>query len=640
MNLPAIAPLLLFLVPAVQESDEIGLPSVFSDGMVLQRDSEVPFWGWTTPGTEVRVRGSWNVDSATSALADSNGRFEAHLPTPGAGGPFEVTIDTSSTSQTLTDVLIGEVWLCSGQSNMEWPLEAIIEHARKNADHLPRPTLEIERPQVRYFDVERAIATSPERDCRGAWRATVGEDALDCTAVGYFFACELQEALGVPIGLLDSNWGGTRSEAWTSLQAIARFPRHVKDLRSDLDEADPTPTTAQLEFWANAAPAPGDDSGWATQALPALIEDGPIGVHDGVFRMRRTITIPNSWTGVDLTLELPPIDDLDLTLWNGEPIGTTLARGGWNTPRTYSVPAALVNAAQNTIEIVGLDTGGAGGMRNAEAPFRISTHSESLEIAGEWNVRAGATMAGVPTVPYADAFDQHSPTALYNGMIAPLVPYGMRGVTWYQGESNSGDPENYRAVFPALIKDWRVQWNAPELPFYFVQLAPHDYGGNGLPDRNVAETRDAQAAALSLPYTGMALTADIGWRENIHPLDKWNVGRRLALFALHDIHGKTEIEPWGPMVAGTETKDGALIVQFDHTGDGLHARGPLAHFEIAGPNGEFIAAQAEITKSGNAVVLEADGIAHPTRARYLWTDAAEATLFGGTGLPAAPFRTR
>lgn len=638
MNSLALVPLLLVVPSPQEQKSDLELPAVFSNGMVLQRDSEVPLWGWTAPGSEVRVRGSWDGASTVNARADANGRFEALLRTPGAGGPFEVTLESGASSRTLDDVLVGEVWLCSGQSNMEWPLAAIIEHARADAD-LPDATLAIERPDVRYFDVERAIAKSPVTGCEGEWRAAVGDDALDCTAVGYFFACELQEALGVPIGLLDSNWGGTRSEAWTSPRTIAKFPRHAVELQSVLADVDAKPTEAQLAFWSEASSAPADDAEWIRQDLPALIEDGPLGEHDGIFRMARTIVLPDGWIGADLTLEIPPVDDLDLTLWNGEPIGTTLARGGWNTPRSYRIPGALVNATRNRIEIVGLDTGGAGGMGDADAPFRVSKSAETLELAGEWRLLAGPEIADVPRVPYADAFDQHTPTALFNGMIAPLVPYGVRGVTWYQGESNAQDPGNYREMFPAMIVDWREHWDAPELPFYFVQLAPHDYGGDGEPDRNVAETRDAQAAALELPATGMALTADIGWRENIHPLDKWNVGKRLALFALHDIHGETDLEPWGPMLSGTEPYGGALTVRFDHTAGGLEARGELAHFEIASDDGAFVPARAEITESGDAVVLKANGISRPTRARYLWSDSAEATLFGGTGLPAAPFHT-
>lgn len=642
-----ISSLLLSAAALISSADfasaELRLPAIFSDGMVLQQKSLVQVWGWATPGEEVTVKGGWlgSWVAGTTAVAGDDGKWSLEIHTPEAGGPMTLNIWGEGVEVTLKDVLIGEVWLCSGQSNMQWELEKIIEHAREQTK-LPKDTLDVKRPNIRFFDVARATAQTPLDDCTGKWGQAVGDEANRCSAVGYFFACELQDALGVPVGLLDSNWGGTRAEAWTSDDTIRTFRRHATDLDLALAPSDTAVRDVETAYWERVrevVPEASGDQSWLKQELPGLIEGGPIGDFDGSFTYRKTIFLPKTWLGKEVHLDMPAIDDLDVTLWNGTVIGSTVERQGWSKPRRYVVPAELVVNLKVVIEIHGVDTGGAGGMARGE-DFQLRSGPEALGLRSEWEVRRGAAAAELPRPPYQQAFNHQSPTSLFNGMIAPLVPYGIRGVTWYQGESNRKDPANYRLVFPSLIVDWRQKWDAPELPFYFVQLAPHDYDRDGQPDLNVAETRDAQAAALSLPATGMALTADIGWPQNIHPLNKWEVGRRLALFALRDLHGRSDIEPNGPTFGAAIEEGSSLRLEFDHLAGELTAPAALEHFEIAGADGSFVPASAVLSDDKKSIVVSADGVTSPKRARYLWSDAAEATVFGGTGLPMAPFQSK
>ncbi len=631
------------------------LPAVISDGMVLQAKAKVPIWGFAKPGTQVSVKGGWlgSWIAGEVGTADENGRWEVEISTPEAGGPFTIAIGSGGEQVTVKDILLGEVFLCSGQSNMQWELERVIDAARE-AGQASKSALALDRPNVRFFTVGRKAVLEPQTDCVGSWRSAKGDDALECSALSYFFACELQDKLGVPIGLLNSSWGGTPVESWTSREIVSLFPDQktkLERVRASAGSPKGEVLAADRAYWQSVIDAAYwtqnfidsnfDDSHWSTQSQPALFEGGPIDQnHDGIAWYRKSVDIPDLWIGKELTLSLPAIDDLDGTYFDGRLVGSHTAPGSWNKPRLYRIPAELTATSPAVITVCAFDTGGAGGFGGRQ-PMELRLGEESIDLSGEWRVREGLSVRAVPKAPGGIALNQNTPSALYAGMIAPLIPYRVNGMLWYQGESNVSRPEEYRMLFPSMIVDWRERFRDEETPFYFVQLAPYDYGGNGAPDRHVAELRDAQAAALQLPATGMALTADIGVRGDIHPKNKWELGRRMMLFAMRDLYGDETVEPEGPTATQAVRAKGAIMVAFSHQAGGLSAPGELTGFEIAGKDGNFVPATATIVPGDPAMIrVLGKGVTEPVWARYLWSDAEEASVFGGTGLPVAPFKIR
>lgn len=633
---------------------ELTVPAIIASGMVLQQQAAVPLWGTAAPGATVQVAAEWSEGRTTvaEAVADAEGRWTARLDTPQAStDPASITIRTGDETIELEDVLVGEVWLCSGQSNMVWELEHIVEAARKSGE-LPPSKTSLEPANIRHFTVPRSLALEPQTVGGGKWLDASGSDALGCSAVAYFFAQRIQEDLGVPIGLIVSAWGGTPAESWVPEKVVAAFPDHAKAL-ADVRANDgvTTVSAAQVaEFWDAAddeayfarrfRTAEFDDSHWDRTAVPTSFGSIGLGNFNGVVWFRTEVDVPPSWKGQDLELQLPPLDDVDETLWNGKRVGSEVAVGAWSIKRRYTIPASDVTAGRASLTIRILDTGGYGGFGSGE--MRLVKGDEWIELAGEWRYRKGVTAEQAGTPPRPPQLKQHTPSALFNAMISPLRPFGVRGVLWYQGESNRERPTEYRHLFPALIVDWRTQWDNMELPFYYVQIAPYDYDLEPEEIGSVAQLREAQAIAAKLPRTGMALTADIGNPKNIHPKNKWEVGRRLALFALRDLYAQGDLEPNGPTFRDARVEGATLVLGFDHVAGRLHGtsdEGGLEHFELQASDGRFVPATATISADGQSVLLQAADVTSPTGARYLWSDRAESTLAGGTGLPVAPFRT-
>lgn len=650
-TLPRLAVLAAAALLSPSALAQIQLPAVLSEGMVLQRESEVPIWGWAEPGTEVSAKGGWMGSwiAATSTTTDETGRWELKLRTPEATTePTSLSIWTRSETVNIAKVHVGEVLLCSGQSNMQWELHRI-SGAIAAAEGMRRDTQTFNRPGIHFFTVGRRASVEPQKDCAGAWRPAAGDGATDCSAVAYFTACELQDKLGVPVGLINTSWGGTPIEAWTSREIIERFPRHAKTLDLVGADDDKGPSEAAKKFWADVqgeaywsesfVDPRFDDSEWPEEQQPATFKEGHLGNHDGIGWFRRTVTLPQGWEGEELTLYLPPVDDLDGTFINGKLIGSTLTKGAWSQPRAYRVPAEVNDRPQLVICVSCLDTGGTGGFGNS-GEMLLAKGNEGVDLSGPWRVRRGIPKSAVPEIPYTRGVDHWTPSALYGGMIEPVRPYGVRAMLWYQGEANVSVPEEYRMVFPAMIVDWRERWGR-EVPFYLVQLAPFDYGERAAKGRPVARLRDAQASAMALPMVGMALTNDIGNPSDIHPVNKWEVGRRLALWILRD-HFDGEVDPMGPTPKEV-TADGAkLKVVFEHAAGGVHHKGEgaIGGFELAAAEGdEWVVATAELVDDGAAVILTAEGLTAPARARYLWNDRGEGTLLNAAGIPVTPFQT-
>lgn len=626
---------------------EVRLPAVLSSGMVVQSQSEAAIWGVAQPGERIEVGASWGARASATAGAD--GRFLARLPTPAASDSRHRIEVKGSSTVVLEDVLAGEVWLCGGQSNMEWAFAfggvRDAEAERQAADD----------PLVRLFDVPNVVSATPLADCEARWQPVTPETIRGFSCVGWFFARELRRALGVPVGLVGVNWGGTVAQAWMRREALAPFTRLAPELDwvenaaaaqargedpaalawagwfAELDERD----LGVRNGWA----APDfDDAGWSEAALPdpfALLAPG----FDGSVWYRRTLeTLPHELVGAELRLALGPIDDMDQCFFDGHEVGALQVHGRWTEPRRYAIPAELATPGRHVLAVRVVDTGGGGGILGDEGRAvtlaRADGSGPPLSLAGTWKRRIGAGNDALPAFPSVGGqLHPNVASVLWNGMVAPIVPLAIRGALWYQGESNRGRPAEYLALMEALIADWRSQFGRPEFPFYFVQIAPFGYDGTRVA---TAELRQAQLETLAVPHTGMAVTMDIGDPRDIHPANKQEVGRRLALWALAKSYGR-DVGAWsGPLYRSHAIEGAAVRVRFDHAEGGLVAKGgPLTDFELRDAAGAWHPAQATI--DGDTVLVRSPAVPSPTDVRFGFADACSPNLFNAAGLPASPF---
>ncbi len=638
--------LLLLLVALVTvEGASLQLPKILGDHMVLQQKSFAKIWGWAGPEQVVKVTTSWN-EKTYRVVADQEGNWEVSVATGKAGGPYTVSIEADVT-RVLKDILLGEVWICSGQSNMEWQLR----RAETAAEEIPLASF----PEIRLFTVEKNIATRPNKDLNGSWELCNPESAVNFSAVGYFFGKMLHQELGVPVGLVNTSWGGTPSESWTSRETLSTFgdfDQQLEELYGSTDEDMEKAHKEQFrmekmiknqqdfenkenigfkEGWMNAD---FDDSSWDQTTCPAewsSLEE--IGMLEGVVWMRKWITLPFQWKGKALTLELGPVDEMDMTYINGIEVGTSRNIADWNTPRIYQVPASELSNGQLLLSIRIVNTNAQGGLIGKPEQLKIYPSENSEEkpvlLAGQWKYKIAYAFPEVPMV-----FNSHTPSVLYNGMLYPLKNMAIKGAIWYQGESNQTRAMQYRTIFPGMIEDWRATWNQGAFPFYFVQIAPYNYGG----EQTSVELREAQFLTLSkVKHTGMAVTMDIGNPDDIHPTNKRDVGKRLALWALAKDYGKDVVYS-GPLYREQTIEDNKIRIHFSFTGSGLEARGgPLTHFEIAGEDQVYHPADAVI--DGETVVVSAAKVTSPVAVRYAWSNTAEPNLSNEEGLPASSFCT-
>ena len=639
----SLTPLIL-LALALPAAAQLKLPAVIGDHMVLQHGDAARIWGWGEPDTAVVVTPSWTSASTTVQVA-ADGRWSVSIAATEAGGPHTISIESGQESIALSDVLIGEVWVCSGQSNMEWNLHNTNEGAEliASASH----------PRIHFFDVPHVVTTSKQVDCVGQWRVCDPTTVGGFSAIGYLFGRELLQALDMPVGLIGSNWGGTRAEAWTSEAALrAAFPEFDDEL-DEMAELRANPNAGsdlndrRQAWWKGVEDKdPGmkgrwmeagfDDSAWATATLPGVWKDLGLEGFDGCLWYRATVDLPASWSGQELVLELGPIDDMDLTYFNGVLVGESRGGGSWTTPRAYAIPAGSVQTGTNTIAVCAVDTGGVGRMGSEPEGMRLVQKSggEKLALAGEWRWSRGVALGELGGFPNTGWMNQHRPSVLSKGMLEPILPYTIRGAIWYQGESNRGRAVQYRSLFPAMITDWRDRWGIGDFPFLFVQLAPFGYGGD---KGQLSELREAQTMALDLPNTGMAVTMDIGNPDDIHPRNKQDVGHRLALWALAKTYGQDVGEYSGPLYAGVKVEGGKLRVSLTHAKGLTSGDSPPSHFTIAGEDQTFHPAQATI--DGETVVVWSEAVSAPVAVRYAWGARDEPNLKNGAGLPAPSFRT-
>jgi sialate O-acetylesterase len=621
---------------------EVTLPKIFSSNMVLQQGIEIPVWGWAESGERIRV--SFNNETVR-IRADNEGNWMVNLPVQEYGGPYTLTINGQNTIE-FTNVMVGEVWIASGQSNMEWRVDQ-----SNNAD---KEIAAASYPSIRLFTVPKAVAQFPQDDISGGeWVECSPETIGAFSAVAYFFGRNLHEELHVPIGLIHSSWGGTVAETWISGNTINNDPDFKNQLtelqQMDLDQYRQAKLEQIREILGGEVPTEDkgmvdgkpvwsgldyNDSNWRSIKTPMYWENqGYIDI-DGIGWYRKEITLNEEQTNSNLTLHLGKIDDSDITFFNGIEIGRT--ENMYDEERIYSIDKKYLKPGNNMIVVRVHDTGGNGGIWGDPENQFLAIGNEKKDISGDWKFRISKAEVGAVNVG-----PNSYPTLLFNAMINPLVPFGIKGAIWYQGESNAGRAKQYQRIFPSLINDWRNHWQQGDFPFLFVSLANYMQPLEKPAESSWAELREAQTMTLSLPNTGMALAIDIGEADDIHPKNKQDVGKRLALDAFKIAYSRDVVNS-GPMYKSVDFRNGKAFVTFSEIGSGLKIKdkyGYLKGFSIAGPDKKFHWAKAELINE-NTVAVYSDEVLNPAAVRYGWADNPnDVNLYNQEGLPANPFRT-
>jgi len=628
--------IVLICIFCISISANVTLPRIFSDNMVLQRNTLIPVWGWSNPYEKVEVE----FNNQTKKIkADKTGKWIVKLDSENAGGPYELVVKGINTIQ-IKNVLVGEVWICSGQSNMAFTVSEVSNAEKEMND--------AEYPFIREFAVEKDISSFPKEDVKGGtWKVCNKSTVGDYTAVGFFFAKKIYEELKIPIGLIHSSWGGTDSESWTSREAFEssdEFKEMIKEMpKVSLDSISNAYIKMQekrIEALHGIKISNKDtatykeislnDADWPEIDEPNEWENQELGEIDGVVWLRKTVQLAANDAGKAATIELAMIFDEDITYINGVEVGRN---DRYNAIRKYAIPEGLLMEGKNVIAIRIVDNGFTGGIFGKAEDLKICTANAVIPLHGKWKYRVESIFSNIGKNSY--------PSLLYNAMINPLIPFAFQGVLWYQGESNAWRAYQYRKAFPLLINDWRKKWGRGDFPFYFVQLSSYNISnGNSNNGSRWAELREAQTLTLQLPNTGMCVTTDIGNPNDVHPTNKQDVGKRLAAIALNKIYEKN-IVCTGPSFKSIEIKGNRIIASFENIGSGLSTPdkyGYIKGFEIAGNDQLFYYAKAYI--DDNKVVIYNEKVTNPVDIHFGWADdASDNNLYNIEGFPAGPFRT-
>jgi sialate O-acetylesterase len=631
--------IIVFLFICQHAHAQVKLPRLISDGMVMQRDAEVRVWGWAAEGEKVTVHFNNKI---YQAITDATGKWFVTLPSMKAGGPYIMTIEASNTV-VVKDILIGDVWICSGQSNMALPMERVKE---RYADVIAKA----ENLAIRNFFLSTQYEFKKLRDDvpSGSWEPATPASVLKFGATAYFFAKAIYEKYRIPIGLINASVGGSPADAWLSPEALKKFPEQMKEAERFKNDAviDSILSTdrARGRAWYNYIRQ--HDAGysgakrwydttytatdWPVMNIPGYWSEQGLSNLNGVVWYRKEIDIPASMAQQPAKLLLGCIVDSDSVYINGVLVGTT---GYRYPPRRYTVPAGLLKPGKNIVVIRVINTIGKGGFVEDKV-YQLSNANATVNLSGSWQYRVGAVADPLPPT----TFIQYKPGGLFNAMIAPLLHFPMKGVIWYQGESNTGRANTYHAEFRTLIEDWRRHWSQGDFPFIYVQLA--NYMPIAASETGWAELREAQLKTLSVPNTGMAVTVDIGEWNDLHPLNKEDVGKRLARAAQHIAYGEKSVVYSGPIYQSMKIVGDKIVLRFANTGSGLVTKNnePLKYIVIAGADKKSVPANAKI--EGNTIVVWSPEVKKPVAVRYAFIDNPQgANLYNKEGLPASPFRT-
>lgn len=623
---------------------QVKLPQLVRDSMVLQRDIKLKIWGWASKGEKVNVKFNGKSYKTTTG---TDGKWSVLLSPAKAGGPY--TMDISASNKiTLKEILVGDVWFCSGQSNMVHQMNIHdVTYAKDIA--------EANYPEIRHFWIPTLTSLEGPKDNlpTGYWKWANPVDIRPFSAVAYFFARNLYEKYHVPIGLINASVGGTPIEAWTSEEGLKDFPALLSTIQKNKDTAYINGLTRRVfNNNPNRQPPPVQDKGitgpktwydvtytpkgWKTIAVPGYWEDQGIRDLNGVVWYRKEIEVPASMAGKQAKVFLGRIVDADVLYINGKQVGNTTYM---YPQRRYNVPADVLKAGKNTIVVKVTNNGGKGGFV-PDKPYCLFAGNDTIDLKGYWQYKVGEVFIPRGGQGFGGGISaQNQPAALYNAMVAPAINYGIKGFLWYQGESNSGRAAEYTKLQPVQIVDWRNKWQQGDVPFLFVQL-PNFMDANYVPSESQwAELREAQLKSISVPNTGMAVGIDLGEWNDIHPDNKKDVGERLALIARKLSYGENIVYS-GPLFQSATIESNKIIISFTNTGSGLISNDGegLNEFAIAGADKKFVWAKTKI--QDDKIVVWSDEIANPVYVRYAWADnPVNPNLYNKEGLPASPFRT-
>lgn len=635
---------ILFLLPALNA--QVKLPQLIRDSMILQREVKIKIWGWAAKDEKVMVKFNGKTHKTKTA---KDGKWFVWLPPMKAGGPYTMDI-AGSNKITLKEILIGDVWICSGQSNMVHQLNIHdVTYAKDIA--------EANYPQIRQFWIPTLTSLEGPKDDlpTGFWKSAIPGDIRPFSAVAYFFARKIYDKYHIPIGLINASVGGPPIEAWISEEGLKDFPGSINTIQKNKDTAYINELNRNFASSSKKPPVPSQDKGltgpktwydttyvppvggWKNINIPGYWEDQGIKDLNGVVWYRKEINVPSSMTGIPARVFLGRIVDADILYINGKQVGNTTYQ---YPQRRYHLPKDLLKAGKNIFVVKVTNTAGKGGFV-PDKPYCVFAGKDTIDLKGYWQYKVGEVYSprnGPDGYRGVGISAQDQPTALYNAMIAPLINYSIKGILWYQGEGNTGQPGEYARLQPAQIVDWRNKWKLGDIPFLFVQL-PNFMDANYLPSESQwAVLRESQLKSLSVPNTGMAISIDLGEWNELHPDNKKDVGERLALIAEKLAYGENIVYS-GPLFQSATIDGSRIIISFTNVGGGLVARDgeELREFAIAGTDKKFVWAKAKI--EGNKIVLSSDEVANPIYARYAWADNPDVNLYNKEGLPASPFRT-
>ena len=610
--------LLLSVIMSAQTPAKVRLPKLISDSMVLQRDVDLDIWGWSDPGTWITVRFNGGYYETKTG---EDGRWTVTLPPQKAGGPYIMEVNEI----TIRDVLVGDVWLCSGQSNQETPIHRLVE--------LFPEINRSDNNMIRHYKVptqDSKEALQEEIAGNAVWHSGDASEVMNWTALAYFYAQEAYSQTGVPQGMLVSSLGGSAIESWVSQEHLKDFPALILD-REALEGLEAAMADKGEGVWESPD---FDDSDWKTMEMPGTWRENGLDVRGTVW-MRKDFEIPESMDGRHAKLSMGTLMHNDRVYVNGIFVGST---GYEFPPRRYHIPAGVLRKGKNTI-VVRLNAPGGNGEFIKDKPYKIIGDAAEIDLTGTWKYNVGTDMS--EAAAFADRLKNRKNvgSGLYNGMIYPIRNYKVRATIWYQGESNAGRAHEYGALMTSLITGWRELWNMPDMPFLLVQLPNYMQTHEQPTDSGWARIREAQLQAFkTIPNTALAVTYDVGEWNDIHPLNKKAVAQRLFLGARKAVYGE-KVTASGPVYKDMTVDGDKIIITFTETGRGLMAKGgELKHFAIAGADRKFVWADAII--KGNKVIVSSKEVQNPVAVRYAWADNPDgANLCNKDGLLASPFRT-